>query len=395
MKKIGLFLTSGPSTGGTFQYSLALLSALGSLPQDEFALVVAYIDPSWKGYLSECSAVQLPINPGKASKLLTQFWIISGASLNLWRRWKASFDPIVREVVRQKCDLWVFPGQNLWTSQFPVPMLASVEDLMHRYQSDIKESLGHARYWFREAYIRFTCRQARGILVDSELGKQHVHESYGTPMEKLFVLPFIPPGYIYENRPVSGFNERYKLPRKYLFYPAQFWKHKNHARLVRAIARVKKQFPDIHLVLAGPKTNHYREVIRLVDTLGLQENVFFPGYIPDSDVPEFYRRARALVFPTMFGPTNIPPLEAFALACPVATSRIYAMPEQVGDAALLFDPTSVDEIASCINRLWSDDTLCEHLVSKGNQKAASWNQAQFNRAASTIVRQLTDHPAIA
>ncbi len=247
MKKIGLFLTSDPSTGGTFQYSLAMLSALSALPTDEFSLVVAYIDRSWNKYLSERSAVQLSLSPGKAAKVLAQFWIFSGASLNLWRRSTAYFDPIVRAIVRQECDLWVFPGQDLWSSQFPVPMLATIHDLMHRYQSKLSETLGHARYWYREAYLRFICRQARGILVDSELGKRHVHESYGTPMEKLFVLPFVPPGYIYENRSISDFSKRYELPQKYLFYPAQFWKHKNHARLIRAVARVKKDFPNISL----------------------------------------------------------------------------------------------------------------------------------------------------
>jgi len=394
MKKIGLFLTPGPSTGGMFQYSLAILSALCELPQDGFSLVVAYIDPFWDGYLSTHPVIRLPINPGRAARMLAQSWIVSGASLTLWRRWKPYFDPIVRAIVGQECDLWVFPGQDLWTSQLPVPMLAAVHDLMHRYQSKFLEALGQVRYWYRERYLGFTCRQAKGILVDSELGKHHVHESYGTPMEKLFVLPFVPPGYIYQNRPLLDFNERYQLPPKYLFYPAQFWEHKNHAGLIRAIARLKKEFPEICLVLAGPKTNRYRKVVRLVETLGLQHNVLFPGYIPENDVPEFYRRARALVLPTFFGPTNIPPLEAFALGCPVAASRIYAMPEQVGDAALLFDPNSVEEMAYCISRLWSDDGICQLLISRGNRKAASWSQPQFNRALCTVVGQLMNCSAI-
>ena len=391
MKKIGLFLTSSPGTGGTFQYCLAMLSALSGLPGDEFSLVVAYIDASWNKYLSAHSGVQLSINPGRAAKILAQFWIGSGGPLNLWRRWTAYFDPIVRAVVHQECDLWVFPCQDLWSSQFPVPMLASVHDLMHRYEPRLSESLGHARYRYREAYLGFTCRQAEGVLVDSQLGKQHVHESYGTPVDRLFVLPYVPPAYIYENRPASNFDERYALPPKYLFYPALFWKHKNHAVLLQAVAKVRKEFPDIYLVLAGPKTNRYNEVLRLVETLELKHNVLFPGYIPEKDVPEFYRRARALVLPTLFGPTNIPPVEAFALGCPVAASRIYAMPEQVGDAGLLFDPTSVEELASCIGRLWSDDGLCKQLSLRGRQRAASWGQLQFNESVCAIVRQLTNH----
>ena len=115
-----------------------------------------------------------------------------------------------------------------------------------------------------------------------------------------------------------------------------------------------------------------------VESLGLDDNVLFLGYVPDEDMPALYRSARALVMPTFFGPTNIPPLEAFALGCPVATSRIYGIPEQLGDAALLFDPASVDEIFECLIRLWVDDAVCAQLAERGRERAASWGPTQFH-----------------
>ena len=93
--------------------------------------------------------------------------------------------------------------------------------------------------------------------------------------------------------------------------------------------------------------------------------------------------------PTYYGPTNIPPLEAFSVGCPVAISGIYGMPEQVGDAALLFNPDSVDEIASSIRRLWTDDKLCAELSEKGSKKAAQWGQKQFNERLRGIIAGLT------
>ena len=68
--------------------------------------------------------------------------------------------------------------------------------------------------------------------------------------------------------------------------------------------------------------------------------------------------------PSYFGPTNIPPLEAMALGCPVAVSNKYAMPEQVGDAGLLFDPDSPEEIAKCIKAMWLDDKLRQKMINK-------------------------------
>jgi glycosyltransferase involved in cell wall biosynthesis len=113
------------------------------------------------------------------------------------------------------------------------------------------------------------------------------------------------------------------------------------------------------------------------------------GYVPNDDLPEFYKRARALVMPTFFGPTNIPPLEAFALGCPVAVSNIYGISEQVGDAALLFDPKSVGEIAAAIKSLWVDNELCSVLIDRGRIRDNKWGQSEFNNRFLQVVENLT------
>ena len=92
--------------------------------------------------------------------------------------------------------------------------------------------------------------------------------------------------------------------------------------------------------------------------------------------------------PTLFGPTNIPQLEAFELGCPVATSNIYGIPEQVGDAALLFNPESVDEIAGCIEKLWEDDKLCTELIEKGEKRAAKWGQKEFTEILLEYISEM-------
>ena len=95
-----------------------------------------------------------------------------------------------------------------------------------------------------------------------------------------------------------------------------------------------------------------------------------------------------MMMPTFFGPTNIPPLEAFACGCPTAVSNIYGMPEQVGEAAILFNPLSVDEIANAMERLWIDDDLCSNLISKGYEKTKTWSQKQFAERLYDILMQI-------
>jgi glycosyltransferase involved in cell wall biosynthesis len=92
--------------------------------------------------------------------------------------------------------------------------------------------------------------------------------------------------------------------------------------------------------------------------------------------------------PTFYGPTNIPPLEAMALGCPVAASKIYGMPEQLGDAALFFDPRSIEGIAQAMKVLWQDDNLCAELSQKGTARSLRWNQSHFNQRLHEIIQKV-------
>jgi glycosyltransferase involved in cell wall biosynthesis len=130
-----------------------------------------------------------------------------------------------------------------------------------------------------------------------------------------------------------------------------------------------------------------------VAELGITDNVVFLGYVPDEHMFELYSRARALIMPSFFGPTNIPQLEAFVAGCPVATSRIYGIPEQVGNAALLFDPNSIGEIAGCMERLWIDDALRATLIERGHERAANWGPPQFADRLRDIIETVISESA--
>ena len=223
--------------------------------------------------------------------------------------------------------------------------------------------------------------------MDSEVGKQHVLECYGDGISelgnKIRILPFIPSDYIYEAEDIEELP--YSIFSKYIFYPAQFWTHKNHTRLLQAIQKLKEKGIIINLVLVGSEQNNEQTVENMIEQYGIQDQVKILGYVNNLEMVYLYKHARALVMPTLLGPTNIPQLEAFVLHCPVATSRIYAIPEQVGDAALLFDPLNVEEIAHCIERLWVDDELCQELINKGQKKAEAWGQQEF---ADTLLKYI-------
>ena len=108
-------------------------------------------------------------------------------------------------------------------------------------------------------------------------------------------------------------------------------------------------------------------------------------YVTNEQLVYLYRHARALAMPTFAGPTNIPPLEALALGCPMMLSNNFAMPEQVGDAALYFNPESIEEIMDCMEKLWIDDELCAELILHGAIQKRKWGLKQFQEKLKEIM----------
>jgi len=382
-----LYLGSRPHSAGAYAYNRMMLEAAASFPRDEFETVVAFSHEGWRKHVEGYGlpAVRFPLDA--CTKAAAFGWHFAGLPDTPWHRAAPRISPFVGRFVRMECDLWIFASPGTWMYRIPVPAVGVIHDLMHRYEKRFQEAAGGWRRRFRETLYSYMCRHARVVLVDSEVGKNHVHESYGLDPGRIAVLPFTPPEYIYSGDVPGDFDSRYGLPEKYFLYPSRFWDHKNHKALVRAAARIIGDVPDLMLVFAGLESDGYDSLRRFIVETGLEKQVVFTGYVPEEYMPEMYRRARAMIMPTFFGPTNIPPLEAFVAGCPVAVSNVYGMPEQVGDAALLFDPESDDEIARVMLRLWRDDDLCEELAARGKERVKRFEQEHFNRRLLDVVRR--------
>lgn len=387
MRRIGIYLGGSFKSGGVAQYSQSLLSALAKLDVNCYSIKVVFNDPLWESWLDSRGIVSRHISNGYWG-WLAKAWVWAGLPNSWFRKIVAPRMPLTKAIAHEQCDLWLFPAHDIWSYQIPVRSVATIHDIMHRYEPSFPEVASNGRFHYRENHFKNVCKWANAILVDSEIGKSQIHESYGADKEKIFVLPYVPPEHVYARQGDGGFSQAYCLPEKYFFYPAQFWSHKNHLRLLCALAEARKQYADMRLVLVGGARDGFDKVTECVSRLGLDEHVIFLDYISDNDMPAFYRRARALIMPTFFGPTNIPQLEAFVLGCPVATSNIYGIPEQVGNAALLFDPKSIQEITDVMCKLWNNDELCGELIKRGYEKAASWGEKEFACRLESIFNKI-------
>jgi glycosyltransferase involved in cell wall biosynthesis len=157
----------------------------------------------------------------------------------------------------------------------------------------------------------------------------------------------------------------------FLYYPARPWAHKNHGRLYEALGRIRGARPDLRLVLTGAGQ----------DPAGLPDGVDALGDVPLAERVSLYRRAAALVFPSLYEGFGLPPVEAMACGCPVAASRAGSLPEVVGDAAVLFDPHDPEAIAAGV--LEALDRAHE-LAPRGIERAASFTWDATARAHDRV-----------
>jgi glycosyltransferase involved in cell wall biosynthesis len=189
---------------------------------------------------------------------------------------------------------------------------------------------------------------------------------------------------------------KYALPEQMLFYPAQFWAHKNHLRLIEAFARIAGDFPACGLVLTGRKHALYRRVYEAIERHGLADRVRYLGHVDQAEFPALYDVATALVMPSLFESVSIPIYEAFQAGVPVCASSLPGICEQVGDAAILFDPTSVESIANSMRVLLADADLRAVLARRGEERLAENSYARYTSRLQVLVDDLvsTDIPTV-
>lgn len=164
--------------------------------------------------------------------------------------------------------------------------------------------------------------------------------------------------------------------KRYLIYPANFWKHKNHEMLLTAFGMACRGgglAPDVKLVCTGSPGVRQTWLIQAAESMGLGDRVLFPGFLPDNELSSLIANCGGVVFPSLYEGFGLPVIEAMAAGVPVACSNITSLPEVAADAAILFDPRVPDQIARAIVSLMNDEALRARLVQAGEQRAVEFS----------------------
>ena len=228
---------------------------------------------------------------------------------------KSSLD---RVFLRKKIDVVFFFSFNPKAALIKyTPYVVTVWDLGHLEYPFLDETGRGNEFISREAYYQVVLKRAQSVLVESEITKKSLSLIYGLLDDKITVMPFAP-----EYPP-----EISRQPSKsFLFFPAHFWPHKNHVVLLRALSLAKKRFANQRtIVFSGLDKGNLPFLQKYVKDNDLVNDVMFVGFLSAETLEEYYQSTEAVIYPSLLGPTNLPPLEGLLRNRPAIVSAISVL----------------------------------------------------------------------
>ena len=377
--KVGVFLEDfSPDVGGGF-----------TIQDDIFRALIELLDDTHHSFVIFCRRAEA-VNKLSTNPRLQAVDFPGSLGKRVFARAERGLNSLLEKRQRQSrleqlCKeagiefMWFVGAEAV---QLDLPYMAIVWDLQHRLQPWFPEVSAGGTWKHRESFYSEFLRRATIIIAGTDAGREEIERFYQVTGNRIKILPHPTPAFALNAGPghADAVLKKYELRDNYLFYPAQFWSHKNHVNLLLAAAELKsKDGIDLPVVFVGSDKGNADYVRSFAAQLKPAVDVSFLGFVPVEDLIALYRGAFALAYVTFFGPENLPTLEAFALGCPVVASDVAGAREQLGDAALLVDPKDPSSIATAIKALHDDTNLRQTLIEKGRARAERSTAKTFVR----------------
>lgn len=366
MKKLNVafYASSSKKVGGGFQYEFKAISLLINA---NFKNINILIMSDIRNVVSEYAEMNIEITFIK------------------YRQEDDSLISMEEFLIRNDIDLIYFlTPSNKAKELIDIPYVMTVWDLCHRDFNEFPEVRDNFEFEKREDKYNTLLKKAIKVTTDSELGKKNICFRYGIDESRVQILKFLPRT-IY-NDVYINIKEKYNISNDYIYYPAQFWAHKNHIYILKALKLLKEKYQlIIDAVFTGTDYGNLKYILNKAQEFGINEQIHYLGFVEDEEIHNLYKQSIALVMPTYFGPTNIPPLEAFSLNVPVCYSNLEGLREQVEEAAFLMNLKDPNSLVEHLLTILNDKNIVNQKILLGQEIINSWTEEDFLNCIYTIL----------
>lgn len=376
--RVGVFVgTYNPRSGGAFTFVEEIVQALSSQTSTHEFLFICESEREQEGFLlfnRSGAGLQQRI-----LRKLFRFWPSLASRLG----YKTDSDKLNDLIDTYGLDSIYFASPEFIRTR--VPTIMTVWDLAHRLYPFFPEVNYEGWKWEdREDFYRRSLPMAAAIVTGTAEGKRQIVHHYGVHAGRVHVIPFPTPSFALKaaESPQSSDAEDVAVP--FFYYPAQFWSHKNHILLLRAWKKLKDNGVRAQLVLSGSNQGNLSYIQEVIEDLSLADCVNIVGFVDREEMLGLYRRCVSIVYPSYFGPDNLPPLEAMALGTPVLVADIEGARDQLGNAAIYFSPSDEDDLVSAVLKILSDEALRSALILCGKERALRWTASEYAKSLIEI-----------
>lgn len=299
-------------------------------------------------------------NQDELDRLMPTIWPGRSRLVDDWRQLTGDI---------QTHHLYFAPLNGYYPLPVPVPTVVTLHDNQERFYPDLFEDQQIRRRRLLQRGAAF-CGDI--VIAISKFAADCLQVGYGLRPEKIRVCPHFAHPLSKAKKPEPP------LPPAFLFYPANRWRHKNHERLVEAVALLRRNYRlDVPVVCSGARLRGGVDLERLARQFGVPDLIHDLGFIEESQVAWLYKNAAALVFPSLYEGFGYPLLEAMSVGCPVVAAKAGALPEVADAAAMYFSPANAEEMAAVIRNVWENPGLRNKLAEKGRTRVKAFSQERF------------------
>ena len=394
--RLGVIFDQQVKSGGGYQQALSSALLTQKLPKELVEVVFFTLFEENVPILATYGVKAEVINLSFFEKIRNKFRdkITSRYFFKLIKKIE-EYSPFEKKLNEYQIDLVYFLSPICFQQSLEkLNYITTLWDLCHRDEPEFPEVRLNKEFEKRDKSYKNILPRATAILVDSETGKVNTAYRYGINLDRIHIVPFQPTEVIRDkinsnDSQKLNIHEKFKID-KYVFYPAQFWPHKNHVYLLEGLSILEQKYGlQISAIFSGTDKGNKEYIKSYASKLKIEDRVRFAGFVPDKEMIELYSQSIALVMPSYFGPTNLPPLEAFQLGVPVLCSDKPGLRDQVGDAALLMDLKNPCSMALHLKNLIEKNKIREQLINAGYERLKHFDNSDRVKILKNIIENFS------